>query len=406
MALVALGVSGGIGAYKAVEVARLFQKRGHEVVAILTRNARRFVGELTFEAITRRPVVTSQWEKGVNAKIEHIAIASEIALLAVAPATANVIGKMARGIADDFLSTLYLATRAPVLVAPAMNTVMWQHPAFQENLGTLRGRGVHVVEPGVGFLACGWEGQGRLAEPAEIVEAGCAIIERGTSLAGRRILVTAGPTFEDLDAVRFIGNRSSGRMGFAVAAEAARRGAEVSLIAGPTFLAAPPVASVIRVRSASEMHDAVMARAAGQSAIVMAAAVADYTPERAAQGKLAKRPGPMTLTLVRTADILAELGVSRAAGALGHGPGSGAPMLVGFAAETGDASAKAREKLTAKGVDLVVANDVGEPGAGFDVETNRVILVDPERDEPLPLMSKSEVAGAILDRVERWLNRG
>src|SRR5262245_36443747 len=271
--LIALGVTGGIGAYKAVEVARGLQKRGHEVVAVMTGTATRFVGPVTFEAITRRRVVTDQFEPGANADIEHIALASTIDLLLVAPATANIIGKFANGIADDFLSTLYTATRAPVLLAPAMNTNMFAHEAVVKNLDTLASRGVRFVEPGEGYLACGWIGKGRLAEPDEIVAAAEAILRPAGPLRGKRILVTAGPTFEDFDPVRYVGNRSSGRMGYAIAAEAARRGAEVTLVAGPISIETPPVKELVRVRSAREMHDVVMSRADAMDLVVMAAAV-------------------------------------------------------------------------------------------------------------------------------------
>src|SRR5471030_959464 len=270
MSLIALGVTGAIGAYKAVEVARGLQKRGHEVVAVMTEHATRFVGPMTFEAITRRRVITDQFAPGMNADIEHIALASTIDLLIVAPASANILGKLANGIADDFLSTLYLATRAPVLVAPAMNTQMFQHEAVKKNLDTLAARGVRFVEPGEGYLACGWIGKGRLAEPDEIVAAAEAILRPEGPLRGRRILVTAGPTYEDVDPVRYIGNRSSGRMGFAIAAEAVRRGAHVTLVAGPTTVEAPAVAEVIRVRSAFEMHEAVLTRADNMDLVVMA----------------------------------------------------------------------------------------------------------------------------------------
>src|SRR3984957_13744621 len=239
--LVALGVTGGIGAYKAVEVARGLQKRGHEVVAVMTHSATRFVGAITFEAITRRRVITDQFEPGANANIEHIALASTIDLLLIAPATANILGKMANGIADDFLTTLYTATRAPVLVAPAMNTLMFQHEAVKKNLDTLAARGVRFVEPGEGYLACGWIGKGRLAEPDEIVAAAEEVLRPQGPLRGQQVLVTAGPTYEDFDPVRYLGNRSSGRMGFAIAGEAARRGAEVTLVAGPVSLGPPPV---------------------------------------------------------------------------------------------------------------------------------------------------------------------
>src|SRR5499427_8325414 len=287
--LIALGVCGGIGAYKAVEVARGLQKRGHDVAAIMTATATRFVGPVTFEAITRRRVVTDQFAPGANADIEHIALASTIDLLLVAPATANIIGKFANGIADDFLSTLYTATRAPVLVAPAMNTQMFAHDAVRKNLDTLAARGVRFVEPGEGYLACGWIGKGRLAEPDEIVAAADAILRPAGPLRGKRLLVTAGPTYEDLDPVRYLGNRSSGRMGFAIAAEAMRRGADVTLVAGPTAVEPPPVREVIRVRSAVEMHDAVLARADEMAVVVMAAAVADYAPERQSSQKVTKQ---------------------------------------------------------------------------------------------------------------------
>src|SRR5437764_1069537 len=259
--LIALGVTGGIGAYKAVEVARGLQKRGHEVVAVMTHAATRFVGPITFEAITRRRVITDQFEPGTNADIEHIAIASTIDLLLIAPATANIIGKLANGIADDFLSTLYTATRAPLLIAPAMNTVMFEHEAVRKNLDTLASRGVRFVEPGEGYLACGWIGKGRLAEPDEIVAAANDMLNPAGPLRGRRVLVTAGPTYEDFDPVRFVGNRSRGRMGFAIAAEAARRGAEVVLVAGPTTIEPPAVREIVRVRRAAEMYAAIMPRA-------------------------------------------------------------------------------------------------------------------------------------------------
>src|SRR3989440_5858177 len=256
MSLVALGVTGGIGAYKAVEVARGLQKRGHEVVAVMTRAATEFVGPVTFEAITRRHVITDQFARGMNADIEHIALASTIDLLLVAPATANIIGKLANGIADDFLSTLYTATRAPVLVAPAMNTQMFAHEAVRKNLDTLAARGVRFVEPGEGYLACGWIGKGRLAEPEEVVAAADSILRPAGPLRGQRVLITAGPTYEDFDPVRFIGNRSSGKMGYALAAEAAHRGAEAKLVRGPTSLEPPAAREVVQVRTAAEMHRA------------------------------------------------------------------------------------------------------------------------------------------------------
>jgi len=396
--LIGLGVSGGIGAYKAVEVARLLQKRGFRVQAILTRNARKFVTPLTFEAITRRPVITSQWAAGMNTGIEHIALATEMRALLVAPATANIIGKFANGIADDFLTALYLATRAPLLIAPAMNTVMWEHPAVRANLATLVGRGVQVVEPGAGYLACGWVGQGRLAEPEQIAEAADRLVRRERPigpLAGRRVLVTAGPTLEDIDPVRFLGNRSSGRMGFALAQEAMKRGAAVTLVAGPTTVEPPPVSELVRVRNAAGMHAAVMTAAANTDVVIMAAAVADYTPASGAADQKVAKSGPISLALTRTADILADLGKSRGDARV--------PVLVGFAAETSHTVERAAEKLQRKRVDLIVANDITVEGAGFDVDTNQVTLVSASGHQALPMMSKADVASAILDRVETLL---
>jgi phosphopantothenoylcysteine decarboxylase/phosphopantothenate--cysteine ligase len=398
--LIGLGVSGGIGAYKAVEVARLLQKRGFRVQAILTRHARKFIGALTFEAITRRPVITTQWAAGMNADIEHIALATEMRALVVAPATANVIGKFAHGISDDFLSALYLATRAPLLLAPAMNTVMWEHPAVRDNIATLVARGARIVDPGEGYLACGWVGKGRLAEPEEIAEATDRLVRQSDgpqSLAGRHILVTAGPTCEDLDPVRYLGNRSSGRMGFALAQAAMRRGATVHLIAGPTSVPPPAVSTLTRVRSAAEMHAAVMTARAQADVIIMSAAVADYTPAGGTKAGKIEKAGTMTLTLERTADILADLGQAR--------NGAAMPVLVGFAAETGPPVARAEAKRTRKHVDLIVANDVSAEGAGFDVETNQVTLVGANGNDALSLMSKSDVAAAILDRVEVLLTK-
>jgi phosphopantothenoylcysteine decarboxylase/phosphopantothenate--cysteine ligase len=396
MALVALGVTGGIGAYKAVEVARGLQKRGHDVVAVMTHAATRFVGPITFEAITRRRVITDQFDEGMNADIEHIALASTIDLLLIAPATANIIGKFANGIADDFLSTLYTATRAPLLIAPAMNTQMFAHEAVRRNLDTLAARGVLFVEPGEGYLACGWIGKGRLAEPDEIVAAAEAVLRPEGPLRGQRVLVTAGPTYEDVDPVRYIGNRSSGRMGYAIAAEAARRGALVTLVTGPTTIAVPAVNEVVKVRGAAEMHQAVLSRSDGQDVVVMAAAVADYAPAERAGQKVAKDADSLTLVLKKTPDILGELGQRRVAT-------SGGPILVGFAAETQDVVSRASAKRERKHADFIVANDVSRADAGFDVETNAVTIVGPDGAEPLPLQSKARVAAEILNRVERLL---
>ncbi len=397
MALIALGVTGGIGAYKAVEVARGLQKRGHDVAAIMTRSARRFVGEVTFEAITRRRVITDQYAHGANADIEHIALASDIGLLLVAPATANLIGKFANGIADDFLSALYLATRAPVLMAPAMNTNMLEHEAVRRNLATLSARGVRFVDPGQGYLACGWIGKGRLAEPEDIVEAADLVLQPRGSLLGRLVVVSAGPTYEDIDAVRYIGNRSSGRMGYAVAAEAARRGARVVLVSGPSHLPPPAGVEVIAVRSAHEMQAAVQQHAGDADIVVMAAAVADYTPDRGrTAGKIEKGDVPLDLRLVRTPDILSDLSRARGAAAL--------PVLIGFAAESGDPKTRGRAKLVRKKVDLIVANDISRSDAGFDSDANAVTIIAADGDTEIPLAPKSEIAAAIMDRAEAILS--
>lgn len=399
MARIALGVSGGIGAYKAVEIVRGLQKQGHDVVVVMTRSAKRFVGPVTFEAITRHEVITDQWKPGANADIEHIALASSADLLLVAPATANVIGKFANGIADDFLSSLYLATLAPVVMAPAMNTNMFAHPAVMRNLETLMSRGVMFVEPGEGYLACGWIGKGRLAEPADVVEAALRVLRPSGPLNGVRVLVTAGPTLEDIDPVRFVGNRSSGRMGYAIAAEAARRGARVTLISGPTSLVPPKTEETVSVRSAADMHQAVLSRAMNADVVVMAAAVADYTVAVPDSQKIAKSSEPLVLTLSRTRDILGDLGQ------LPSRRDKNRPLLVGFAAETHDVVSHARDKLARKAVDLIVANDLSHPGVGFDVATNAVTLVSSDGREEVPLQQKAAVASRILDRVETLLTR-
>jgi phosphopantothenoylcysteine decarboxylase/phosphopantothenate--cysteine ligase len=395
VALVALGVTGGIGAYKAVEVARGLQKRGHDVVAVMTRSARRFVGELTFEAITRRRVITSQFSSGANSDIEHISLASDINLLLVAPATANIIGKFAAGIADDFLTALYLATRAPVLLAPAMNTNMLEHDAIRSNLATLGARGVRFVDPGAGYRACGWIGKGRLAEPDDIVDAAEQILKPSGSLLGRLVVVTAGPTYEDIDDVRYIGNRSSGKMGYAAAAEAVRRGARVILVSGPSALAPPAGVELVRVRSAEQMNTVVQRNAGDADIVVMAAAVADYTPQRRAPGKIEKGDAPLELSLVRTPDILAELGRARG--------GRTRPVLIGFAAESGDPLERGREKLLRKGADLIVANDISTEGLGFDSDLNAATLSTREAAEPFAAGPKTALAAIILDRAEALL---
>ena len=401
MAMIAVGVCGGIGAYKSVEVVRGLQKQGHDVVAVMTRAARRFVGELTFEAITRHRVLTNQFEPGANAErpgsgVEHISLASSIDLLIVAPATANVIGKFANGIADDFLTSLYLATKAPVLVAPAMNTNMLEHPAVRDNLDALASRGTYFVEPGSGYLACGWIGKGRLAEPAEIVAAAQSLLEPAGPLRGMTVIVTAGPTREALDPVRFIGNRSSGKMGYALAAAARTRGASVVLISGPTALTPPAGVEIVRVTSTAQMRDAVMSRTDRADVVIMAAAVADYAPSMAAGEKIHKDGQTLTLTLERTPDILAELGHRRGGGER--------PVLVGFAAETSDVMGSARRKRQDKRVDLIVANDVSRDDAGFEVDANEVTIVSADGEETLPLQPKSAIAQQIIHRIETLLH--
>jgi phosphopantothenoylcysteine decarboxylase/phosphopantothenate--cysteine ligase len=395
MAMIAVGVCGGIGAYKSVEVVRGLQKLGHDVVVVMTRAARRFVGELTFEAITRHRVLTSQFEPGANAEIEHISLASSIDLLLVAPATANVIGKFANGIADDFLTSLYLATTAPVLIAPAMNTNMLEHAAVKRNLDLLASRGTCFVEPGAGYLACGWIGKGRLAEPDEIVTAATQLLAPSGALRGKTVIVTAGPTREPIDPVRFVGNRSSGRMGYALAGAARSRGAHVTLVSGPTALPQPAGVEVVSVTTAAEMRDAVIPRAPHADVVIMAAAVADYAPVSSAEHKIHKDADTLALTLVRTPDILAELARLRA--------GSDLPVLVGFAAETLDIAQSARRKRREKGVDLIVANDVSRRDAGFDVETNEVILISADGEEALPLQSKTAIAEQVIRRIEGLL---
>jgi phosphopantothenoylcysteine decarboxylase/phosphopantothenate--cysteine ligase len=386
---VVLGVTGCIGAYKACEVLRELQRRGVDVHVVMTAAATRFVSPMTFEALSRHAVFHDQWALGENGEIRHVSLADDAELLLVAPATANILGKFARGIADDALSTLYLATRAPVVVAPAMNVNMFEHPAVQENLATLRARGVGVVEPGEGYLACGWLGKGRLAEVETIVDAALARLARRRDLAGETVLVTAGPTIEDIDPVRYVSNRSSGAMGYRLAEAARDRGARVILVSGPTALPAPSGVTFVAVRSAEEMQQAVAAQVGAASVVIAAAAVSDYRPARASASKLKKTGAPMPLELVRTPDILKGLGDAK-----------GGRLLVGFAAETEDLVANARRKLETKNLDLIVANDVTAPGAGFGGATNAVVLLrrDGQRRD-VPLASKREVAERILDEV-------
>jgi len=386
---VVLGVTGCIGAYKACEVLRELQKREIDVHVVMTEHATRFVTPMTFEALSQHPVFVDQFALGENGEIRHISLADSADLLLVAPCTANMLGKLARGIADDALSTLYLATTAPVVVAPAMNVHMFEHPAVVENLEALRGRGVGIVEPGAGYLACGWLGKGRLAEVDAIVEAATARLRRRSDLAGVRVLVTAGPTIEDIDPVRFVSNRSSGRMGFRLAEAARDRGAEVVLISGPTALAGPAGIEQVDVRSAEQMAAAVGERAPRADVVVMAAAVADYRPSHVAASKLKKGESALKLELVRTPDILRALGEDK-----------GGRFLVGFAAETDDLLQNARKKLADKRLDLIVANDVTRSDAGFDSETNAAVLIDAQGGQvDVPLVLKRELAERVWDRV-------
>jgi phosphopantothenoylcysteine decarboxylase/phosphopantothenate--cysteine ligase len=395
---VALGVTGGIAAYKAAELARRLQQEGLQVQVVMTRSAQQFIQPLTFAAITGQKVITDMFapESGgaanVESAIEHIAVAQRIRLLLVAPATAAILAKFTQGIADDFLTTLYLATKAPVLVAPAMNVNMWEHAATQENLATLRGRGVVVVEPDEGYLACGMTGPGRLAGTEAIVRAVREALGLRRDMDGETVLVTAGPTREELDPVRYLTNRSSGKMGYAMAEAALRRGARVILVSGPVAIEPPAGAELVRVSTAEEMHRAVLKHAEAATVVVKAAAVADYRPV-APETKKIKRgvSGRITLELEPTPDILADVARQK-----------GSRILVGFAAETNHVAAHAREKLAAKGVDLMVANDVTADGAGFDGDTNVVsIFARDGRQIDLPQMSKFEVALRVLDEVVR-----
>jgi phosphopantothenoylcysteine decarboxylase / phosphopantothenate---cysteine ligase len=389
VANVVLGVTGCIGAYKACEVLRELQKRGVEVRVVMTESAARFVSPMTFEALSRHPVFLDQFSLGEQGEIQHIGLADAADLLLVAPATANTIGKLARGIADDALSTLYLATRAPVLVAPAMNVNMFGHPALIENLEILRARGVGVIEPGTGYLACGWLGQGRLAEVPEIVAAALLALDRRRDMAGESVLVTAGPTVEDIDPVRFVSNRSSGRMGYRLAEAARDRGASVVLVSGPTALRAPFGIEVVPVRSAEEMARAVQDRVEAASIVAMAAAVSDYRPAAVAPRKIKKSEGGVGLEMVRTPDILRSLGERK-----------GTRFLVGFAAETEELRENALKKLAEKRLDLIVANDVAREGIGFGSETNAALLLDAGGGSvEVPSSSKRALADRIWDRV-------
>ena len=394
---ITLGVTGGVAAYKAAELVRLLQQDGFTVQVVMTRGAREFITPLTFAALSGQKVITdlfgnsSGGEANLESAIEHIAVAQRTDLLLVAPATADILAKFARGIAEDFLTTLYLATTAPVVMAPAMNVNMWNHAATQENVEMLRARGVKIIDPAEGYLACGMTGAGRLAGQAEIVAAVREALNAERNLAGDTVLVTAGPTCEDLDPVRYLTNRSSGKMGYAVAEAAARRGAKVILVSGPVNLETPAGVERLDVRTAKEMHRAVLDRIAGASIAILAAAVADYRPAEQRAEKIKKGEASLTLSLEATTDILADIAKNK-----------GQKIIVGFAAETDHVAENARKKLSVKNADVIVANDVTREGAGFDHDTNIVTLFSRDgRDLALPKLSKGEVAQRILDEVVR-----
>ena len=394
---IALGVTGGIAAYKAAEIVRLLQDRGIRVQVVMTRAAQEFVRPLTFAALSGEKVITGMFSpsdhgeqtSNIDAAIEHIAVAQAIDALLVAPATADTLAHFAQGIASDFLTTLYLATTAPVVVAPAMNVNMWNHPATQANLEILRKRGVKIVEPGAGYLACGMVGAGRLAENEAIVTAVLEVLGASQDLHGETILITAGPTREKIDPVRYLTNRSSGRMGYALAEAALRRGARVLLVSGPTSITPPGAAELTRVETAEEMRDAVMKLLPQATIVIKTAAVSDYRAKNAAGQKI-KRKGPMTLELESTPDILKELSAKRTS-----------QILVGFAAETENVLENARQKLLAKNLDLIVVNDVSREGVGFDSDRNAVTIIAREEVVDVPETTKWEVAQRVLDQVVR-----
>ncbi len=389
---IALGVCGGIAAYKAAELVRLLQDHGIRVQVVMTDSAQEFIRPLTFAALSGEKVITSMFsadagaEPNIDSAIEHIAVAQSIDVLVVAPATADVLAKFAQGIANDFLTTLYLATTAAVVVAPAMNVNMWDHPATQQNLEVLRARGVKIVEPGNGYLACGMTGPGRLAENAAIVAATLEALGAAQNLSGETVLITAGPTREKIDPVRYLTNRSSGRMGYAIAEAALRRGARVILISGPTALKPPSAAEITWVESASQMQEAVLRLMPEASIVIKTAAVADYTVSHPAEEKL-KRTGRMTLDLEPTADILAEVARRRTS-----------QVVIGFAAETQNVIENAKKKLAAKSLDAIVVNDVSRSGIGFDSERNAVTILTASETIDVPETTKREVAQRVLDQ--------
>jgi phosphopantothenoylcysteine decarboxylase / phosphopantothenate---cysteine ligase len=388
---IALGVCGGIAAYKACEIVRLLQEQGITVQVVMTDAAQQFVRPLTFAALSGQKVITGLWgagaeEPNLDSAVEHIAVAQSIDALLVAPATADVLAKFANGEANDFLTTLFLATTAPVVVAPAMNVNMWEHPATQANLEVLRKRGVGIVDPGSGYLACGMIGAGRLAEPERIVAATLEFLDIRQDLIGETVLVTAGPTQEAIDPVRYLTNRSSGKMGYAVAEAALRRGARVILISGPVSISAPEKAELVQVKTAEEMKAAVLKHLPEASIVIKAAAVADYRVRQSASQKL-KRRGPLTLELEPTRDILLEIAGRR----------TPQQIIIGFAAETEDVLENGRRKMQNKKLDAIVINDVSRPGIGFDSENNAVTILTPEEVIEISKLEKIEIAQRILD---------
>jgi phosphopantothenoylcysteine decarboxylase / phosphopantothenate---cysteine ligase len=392
-ARVVVGVAGGIAAYKAAELVRLLDKAGADVQVAMTERAQRFVGPLTFQALTKKPVFTNLFDPAEEAAIGHIQLADRADLVIIAPATANTIARLANGLADDAVSAIVLATRAPVLLAPSMNVNMWNHPLTRLNLQKLRDlANYNIVGPGDGFLACRWTGPGRLAEPADIVEAAAHVLS-AQDLEGVRVVVTAGPTYEPIDPVRFVGNRSSGKMGVAIAAAAQRRGADVRLVLGPSAITPPVGVTTMSVENATQLRWALEDATKDADVVVMTAAVADFRPKSEAKQKLKRGElgATATIELVQNPDLLAELGKQRG--------NKRTPMLVGFAAETENVIDNAAKKLATKRCDLVVANDVSEPGSGFAVDTNRVTLVDASGAIEVPAGTKTEVAHRILDHV-------
>lgn len=386
---VVLGVTGGIAVYKACELLRLLQKRGIDVFVVMTQNACRFVAPLTFETLSGHPVAVDTFDRPQTWEVEHIALAKRADLFLIAPATANIMGKMACGIADDMLSTTVMATRAPVLVAPAMNTGMWENAAVQQNVKTLRARGVEIVAPVSGHLACGDSGAGKLEDVEVIAERACELLFAKKDMEGLRVMVTAGPSREALDPVRYISNQSSGKMGYAIAQAAQKRGAEVTLLSGPVAIEAPLGVKLVPFTTTQELLDRASELARAQDLLIQAAAPADYRAKEVAPQKIKKQGGePMTFTLVENPDVAATLGKAKRSG----------QVFVGFAAETNDVLAHAKDKLARKNLDMIVANDVTRPGAGFDVDTNIVTLITKDGQEALPMMSKAEVAQRILDR--------